>query len=254
MPLAEELDAKMDFGGVLPKALLVSLRDPNDPMAEQERRCFTVRSGLGPEGVERYPMQEGTPDVYLLRRYDAIFYGGSGAYSVLDPMPWIQATIDTLLRTLDLGLPAYASCFGFHGLARALGGEVIHDESQAEMGATCLALTDAGRVDPLYSALPNRFWAQEGHHDRVSRLPSGVTLLATGDLCWEQAFRVDGAPFWASQFHPELTPAWTAERFRYYQDHYMDPKEAEGLLRGIEAGHNTPELEELLPRLIRREY
>jgi GMP synthase (glutamine-hydrolysing) len=47
-----------------------------------------------------------------------------------------------------------------------------------------------------------------------------VTLLATGRKIYNQAFKVDGAPFWATQFHPELNKATTSERWNYYRSHY----------------------------------
>jgi len=199
-------------------------------------------------------MMHGSPDPATLGRYDAIFFGGSGAFSVLDDTPWIRASVQVLLRVVDARIPAYASCFGFQGLAMALGGEVIHDDDHTEMGSTDVFLTDAGRRDPLFSALPPRFWVQEGHHDRVSRLPAGVTLMVGGDFCYEQAFRVDGAPFWASQFHPELTVRKTIDRFHHYADFYLEPDEVQSELAKLESGLESPEVAELLSRFVRGEY
>ena len=236
------------------RALLISLRDPDDAMAGQEQRCFADRAGLPLDRLDVHSMQSGRPDRGQLRRYDAIFFGGSGAYSVLDDLEWVRQTMGTLLDVLDERLPAYASCFGFHGLAIALGGSVVNDDARAEMGAVMLELTNEGAKDPLFSCLPGRFWAQEGHHDRVDVLPAGVTLLVSGEVCYEQAFRVNGAPFWASQFHPELTAESTAERFRHYRDHYLHPEQAASLITGIEEGRDAIEMAEVLPRLLRGDF
>jgi GMP synthase (glutamine-hydrolysing) len=223
-------------------------------MALQERQCFADRAGLPVEAVAMHAMIEGHPGRGLLTRHDAVFFGGSGAYSVLDDIPWIRAGIDLCLEVIDLRVPAYASCFGFQGLALALGGRVARDAARTELGATPLRLTEAGRQDPLFGALPDRFVAQEGHHDHVEVLPPGVTLLATGEVSRHQAFRVDGAPFWASQFHPELTAVTTTARFRYYMEHYLEePEKAQETLHMLATGQDSPEMGDLLGRLVRGE-
>jgi GMP synthase (glutamine-hydrolysing) len=234
-----------------PRALLVSLRDPHDPMALQERRCFAERSGLPVSSVDMHSMTEGRPARAKLRSYDAIFFGGSGAYSVLDEVPWIQDGLRTVLDVVEERIPAWASCFGFQGLARAMGGEVVRDDARQELGAYEIDLTAAGRADPVISALPPTFWAQEGHHDHVIRLPPGVTLLAVGRGIENQALRVDGTPFYASQFHPELTVDTTIERFVHYASLYSEPGTADRIVAHLRAGIDTPEMSEVLVRLVR---
>lgn len=235
-----------------PRALLVSLRDPHDPMARQELRCFADRADLPHDRVDLHPMVEGRPDRGRLRRYDAVFFGGSGAYSVLDDVQWIKEGMNTCLEVMEVRVPAFASCFGFQGLALVLGGRVVKDDDRQELGAYELDLTDAGVADPVLGVLPRRFWGQEGHHDHVDVLPQGVTLLATGSReCPNQAFKVDGAPFWASQFHPELTVGTTIERFRHYLALYSQPGHGERLEKHILSGVDSPEMGEVLARLVR---
>ncbi len=206
------------------QALLISLRDPTDPMAEQERACFaeTARHPVALcSAVGRIVPRD------VLEDRPAVFFGGSGAYSVLDEHDWIKGMLDLLVHTAEAGIPAYASCFGFQGLALAMGGDVNRDDSRQELGAYEISLTPQAYDDPLFRRLPQSFFAQLGHHDHVDRLPAGVTLLATGDRSYHQAFKVDAAPFWASQFHPELNKATTYARFLHYLDHYADdPEEA----------------------------
>lgn len=237
----------------MPRALLISLRDPHDPMASHEVRCFAEQCLLEADDVHVHSMTEGMPARWRLREYDALLFGGSGAYSVLDDVIWIRRSLDLLVDVVALKVPAWASCFGFQGLSLALGGAVEHDESRTEMGSTLLRVTDAGRLDPLFQRLPSPFWAQQGHHDRVTVLPAGVTLLASGEVCVEQAFRVDGAPFWASQFHPELTVQRTLDRFRHYRDHYLDD-DGDAVLRTLEGGVDSPEVGRMLAHLVRRDF
>ena len=238
------------------RAILISLRDPDDQMAAHEQMCFAECSRIPTDEVELHFIASGRPDIQHLNDIGTVFFGGSGAYSVLDDHQWIRDTIDVMLDVVDKKIPAYASCFGFQGLAKALGGVVVRDDSLTEMGSYELMLTEAGQLDPLFQSLPSRFWAQEGHHDHVVELPPGVTLLAAGNQVHAQAFRVDGAPFWASQFHPELTFERTVERFRFYADHYLEggPEDSEATLQQLKGGPNSPEVPELLARLVHKQF
>jgi GMP synthase (glutamine-hydrolysing) len=230
------------------RAVLVSLRDPDDPMAEQELRCFQETSGL--PGLVKVHAAVSPLDDALLESTTLFFFGGSGAYSVLDPHPWVRRMLDFLVQVVDRRVPAWASCFGFQGLALALGGEVNRDDERQELGAFPIDLTPEAASDPVFSVMKGRFPAQLGHHDHVDRLPAGVTLLATGERIRNQAFKVDGAPFWATQFHPELRKHTTLERWNYYRAHYGDKEQAAAIDRVMEASPDTPEAEELLRRFV----
>lgn len=231
------------------RPLLISLRDPDDPMAEQELRCFRETAGL--PGLEKLHAAVTTFDDRLLDDTEMFFFGGSGAYSVLDTHGWVKGMLDFLVRVVDAKVPAWASCFGFQGLALALGGEVNRDDARQELGAFPIDLVDAARRDPLFAPLPASFPAQLGHHDHVDRLPAGVTLLATGRKVYNQAFKVDDAPFWASQFHPELRKKTTMERWNYYRVHYADGDHAAAEIdRVMEESPDTPEAETILPRFV----
>jgi GMP synthase (glutamine-hydrolysing) len=194
-------------------------------------------------------MVDGRPD---LSGVDAVLFGGSGAYSVLDDVPWIQDGLGVLVQTVDQKIPAWASCFGFQGLSLALGGVVRQDPARTELGAFELDLTPEGQADPIFSCLPQRFWAQEGHQDHVDILPPGVTLLARSPgSSPNQALKVDDAPFWASQFHPELTAQTTLDRFRHYADRYAAPDTHQDRIEAISRGQDTPQLAEILRRVVR---
>jgi GMP synthase (glutamine-hydrolysing) len=168
-----------------------------------------------------------------------------------DNTVWIRTAIEALTNVVEQRVPAWASCFGFQGLGVALGGRVERDDSKTEMGSVLLELTEEGRKDPLLSALPQKFWAQEGHHDRVVELPAGVTLLAEGSEVKEQCFKVDGAPFWASQFHPELTLENTLLRFRHYSQFYLQTGEDwDERFRIMKQGEETSQMSQVLERLV----
>jgi GMP synthase (glutamine-hydrolysing) len=225
--------------------VLISLRDPDDPMAAQEHRCFLDTTGLDLVCVHAAT----TPlDAALLARSRSLFFGGSGAYSVLDPHPWVRNMLEFLVRTVEARVPAWASCFGFQGLALALGGEVNNDDARTELGVFPIDLTDAGVADPVFGGLPRTFLAQLGHHDHVDVLPRGVTLLATGRGVRNQAFKVDGAPFWASQFHPELNKETTTERWNHYRALYASPDDAAAVDRRMAEAPDTLDSQAVLRR------
>ena len=231
------------------RPILVSLRDPHDPMAEQELRCFRETSGLSQ--LVKVHAADTPLDSALLDSTSLFFFGGSGAYSVLDDHAWVRGMLSFLVHVVDRKVPAWASCFGFQGLALALGGDVNRDDARQELGVFPIDLTPAAAEDPIFSVMPASFPAQLGHHDHVDRLPTGVTLLATGRGIHNQAFKVDGAPFWASQFHPELRKRTTIERWNYYRSHYGDGEVAAGIDRAMEAAPDTPETESLLKQFVR---
>ncbi len=234
---------------MLGRAVLVSLRDPADPMSRQELRCFADSAGL-PELEVAYA-SAGQLDDRLFDEAGLLFFGGSGAYSVLDDHVWVHQMLDRLVECVDRRIPAWASCFGFQGLARALGGEVNRDDSRQELGAFPVELTDAALLDPLFGGLPRTLDVQLGHHDHVDRLPPGVTLLATGRRVHNQAFKVNDAPFWAAQFHPELRKATTTERWNYYRSHYAgNPAEAERIDRVMAEAPDTELAQSLIPRFV----
>ncbi|MFK7928489.1 MAG: type 1 glutamine amidotransferase [Myxococcota bacterium] len=231
-----------------PRVLLVCLRDPDDPMVAHEVSAFTTRAGLAPGQLDIHHMCDGTPS---LSKADVVFFGGSGSYSVLDDVLWIRQGMDLLLHVVDRKIPAWASCFGFQGLALALGGEVNRDPERTEMGAVYLKPTPESAADPVFSVLPaGGFWAQQGHQDHVDRLPEGVTRMAEGTEIRNQAFKVDRAPFWASQFHPELTAKTTLDRFHHYSARYLSPEQQVTQLAQISRGTDSPEVGTLLRRVV----
>ena len=79
-------------------------------------------------------------------------------------------------------------------------------------------LTDAGAADPLLADLPPTFTAFVGHKEAITVLPSSATLLATGDACPVQMFRV-GQNVYATQFHPECDVEGISTRIRAYAHH-----------------------------------
>lgn len=153
--------------------------------------------------------------------FDAIFIGGASEASVLEPEKYefVPSIIEAIKHTIELEIPVFASCFGFQVAVLALGGEIVRDESDFEMGTYNLQTTEAAREDLIFAPLPERFYAVSVHQERALDLPESCELLAYTDSC-PHAFKVKGKPFWAFQFHPELDVTCLTQRLGVYQSKY----------------------------------
>ncbi len=197
--------------------LLLQARNPDDPIRGEEPRQFASKLGVPRAAVTPWNLLEEPPSPEALEAHDALLVGGSGEYDVSRKnLPHLRAVLAFLRDVVERGYPTFASCFGFQLLVAALGGEVVHDPENAEVGTVRVCLTEAGKKDPLFGALPPCFFAQAGHNDRASRLPAGVLNLAFSQRAPYQALRIPGKPIWATQFHPELDEEDTFRRFRRY--------------------------------------
>jgi GMP synthase (glutamine-hydrolysing) len=204
--------------------LLLQSRDALDPMRAHEVECFAASLGIPKSSIAVVDMLQRVPTREELATCGAVLTGGSGDYSSLDPFPWIHRMIGYVRETLlPSGVPTFASCFGLQVTTLALGGEMMRDPANREVGSVDLTLTPAAATDPLFSPLPSSFVGQAGHTDRAAATPPGATLLASSALCPVNAFRVEGKPFWCTQFHPELDPDAVARRYIAYMEKYPPP-------------------------------
>jgi GMP synthase (glutamine-hydrolysing) len=217
---------------------LLQIRNPSDMVREHEVECFVRRLEVEPGQVQALDVLNDRLDASsIYDRFDAVLVGGSGEYSVLDDVAPIRALLDFLGDTATRGFPVFASCFGFQALSLALGGEVVHDAERAEVGTFDVGLTPHGSEDPLFGHLSERFWAQQGHKDHVTRLPSSARHLAGSDRSPFQAARFGDAPVWATQFHPELTEDDNRKRVLHYRDRYAS--ELDAVLDILRPSHET---------------
>lgn len=154
-----------------------------------------------------------TPD-QLLQQYDGVMFGGSsdldfnGGRSEDDPIRIISSLLltratDLILYALKEDFPTLGVCFGHQLIGSIRGGAVTNDTEQNKIGAHEVSLTEEGKKDALFSAMPENFFAQYAHKDSVTVLPEGATLLATGTMCRFSALRY-GARVYTVQFHPEV--------------------------------------------------
>jgi GMP synthase (glutamine-hydrolysing) len=198
------------------KFLLLQVRNPDDPMRGQEVDCFARALECRTDQIQVFDLLAGVPTVHQLDEVDVVLLGGSGDYSVAAGGEWFAPALAAMRELYELGKPTFASCWGFQAMAKALGGEVVTDKSRAELGSIEVRLTEAGRGDPLFAPLGDRFLAPMGHQDCVVRLPPKAILLASSEKVDNQAFRFPDKPIYCTQFHPELNRTALLQRVEAY--------------------------------------
>ena len=211
---ANELEAVARLGGFRPGEL-VSMR--------LEQRAG--REPLDWEGV--------------LDAHSAVILGGS-PFTTTDPQDSkepLQVAVELELgRMLDALVPRdhpfLGACYGISTLGIHEGGTV--DRTYGEpASAVEIALTAEGREDPLLAGLPERFEAFVGHKEAMSALPPDAVLLARGEACPHQMFRI-GRNMYATQFHPELDTDGLLYRMEKYRDKgYFEPDEFDSIAREV---------------------
>ena len=196
--------------------LLLQVRNPDDSMRRHEVESFARAFGCSTDHIDVFDLLSGAPSPKVLAEADVVLLGGSGDYSVARGGPWLPAALDAMVTLYETKKPTFASCWGFQAMARALGGEVVTDHARAEVGTVWLELTSDGETDPVFGPLGRRFQVQIGHEDIVTALPPQATLLASSDLVENEAYRLEGAPIYATQFHPEIDRRGRIDRLEAY--------------------------------------
>jgi GMP synthase (glutamine-hydrolysing) len=216
-----------------------------------------VRAALG--GFDRW-FREGLSDgaeVRVVSRVEARAAVGeadgvvlTGSYaSVTERAAWMLELGELLIEAAER-VPVLGVCFGHQLLAAALGATVERNPRGPEVGTREVALTGAGRRDPLLAGLPDPLAVQQLHEDHVPAPPPGAVLLATGSHAPVQAF-AHGPRLRAVQFHPEFTAARV--RAMCDEERAWVDRGGPGLHDEVIGGlRETPEANGLLARWVER--
>jgi GMP synthase (glutamine-hydrolysing) len=228
------------------RVLLLQVRD-HQGAELHEQQCFRDRLALDPERLACVNVAvEPVPSAAAAAAADLVILGGAGAHSAYVDYPFTAPLIDLVRELVERGRPFFGSCFGHQFLGRALGGTVVHDPANEEVGTFDVELTAEGRGDPLFAGLPESFPVHLGHHDRIDAVPSGVVTLASTPRCAQQVVRVAGRPAYGSQFHCEMTDEDMRRRVMMYAAEYMPGEDPLGeLSRRL---RSTPVADGLLAR------
>lgn len=234
-----------------PRVLLVQIRQPG-PVRREELESFARHGGLDPDRIDVLNVFD-TPafPASVAAGYDALLVGGASEASVLKPdqYSFVSPIIDLLRAAIDLRLPTFASCFGYQAAVLGLGGRIVRDEEDFEMGTLPLSLTPEAATDPIYSDTPDGFLVVTCHQERAEAAPPGTVSLAYSPAC-HHSFRVVGAPFWAFQFHPELDRQRFVERLGVFRDQYTEHDDH--YERTTSRFKETPESNALVRKFIER--
>lgn len=131
-----------------------------------------------------------------------VVFGGEQAATDDHTHPYLPDLARLMADYTAMDRPVLGICLGSQLLARAFGAENQLGVAP-EFGWVDVSLTEAGRTDPVLSAVPDRFPIFQWHSDTFT-LPEGAIRLASSPIAANQAFRIGRATY-GTQFHFEAS-------------------------------------------------
>lgn len=212
--------------------VLLSTR-PENVAAAAELVSFREKMGLGPDGIVQIRLEARELGRLDLRDFSGVILGGS-PFNASDPVKSplqmrVEADLARMMdEVLDRDFPLFGACYGVGTVGTAIGARI--DDTYSEKPK--VIEVSLVREDPLLEGMPQSFHTMVGHKEAVAVLPDVATVLATGQDCPTQMFRVQDN-IYATQFHPELAPAEFEQRLRIYAHAgYYEPHELDEILAG----------------------
>jgi GMP synthase (glutamine-hydrolysing) len=239
------------------KPFLLLATRAEDEAADNEYAAFLEAGGLEPAALQRVRLEAAPLPDLDLDDYSGIVVGGS-PFTVSDPEPQktesqrrVERELAGLLDdVIARDLPFLGACYGI-GLLGTHQHGVVDRRWSEPIGRIRVSLTEEGADDPVFSVLPESFDAFVGHKEACTELPPGAVLLATGERCPVQAFRI-GRNVYATQFHPELTVDGIVTRIHVYRNYgYFQPDQMNALIESVE-GVSVPEPSKVLRSFVDR--
>lgn len=236
--------------------LIIQLR-PENEAADSEFRAILQYGVLPEDDVVRARVEEsGLPKIDL-DDYAAIIVGGS-PFDVSTPeneKSGIQKQLESEFmslfeRVVETDFPFLGACSG-NGLLGKFCGARISRKYAEPVGGADIVLTEAGKEDPLLDGFPDRIRVLLGHKEACDDVPPSSVLLARGEACPVQMFRIRSNVY-ATQFHPEGDLEGFSVRIRAYKNHgYFAPDTAQDLIEAV-AKEDTPFAKRILERFVSR--
>ncbi len=204
------------------RLLYVCVR-PQEGAADAEYESFRAAMRLDAAQLGRHDLVRTPFTPAVFDDWSGFVIGGS-PFNVTDP----ESAKTAAQRAVEAGLERIAAhavgggagalftCYGIGVVTRMLGGQVSRAHPE-DAGAVGVELSAEGARDRLFGTLATRFTALTAHKEGSADVPPTATLLATGDRCAVQAYRV-GDRLYATQFHPEPTTRAFTERMAIYRD------------------------------------
>lgn len=132
--------------------------------------------------------------------------------SAYDDVPWVKSLLQWIVAANRARTKVCGICFGHQCVAQALGGKV--EKAAAGWG---IGIRESSLVDPWTESL----WRGSttrllyNHHDQVTALPQGATLVATSRFCPIESYRI-GGHILCFQGHPEYKPEYDRHLIRNF--------------------------------------
>lgn len=178
--------------------------------------------------IDLYKPWSGQP---LPRSVDAdalVVFGGEQAATDDHTHPYLPDLARLMADYTAMDRPVLGICLGSQVLARAFGAENRLGVAP-EFGWVDVSLTEAGRADPVLSAVPDRFPIFQWHSDTFT-LPAGAVHLASSAGARNQAYRIGRATY-GTQFHFEASRSVVRDWVQTF------PETIERMLPGWPARH-----------------
>jgi len=233
------------------KILLLQIRDDHK-VRREELESFAKYSELEVKQIDVLNVFD-TPHFKsdVLNGYDALYVGGASEANVLEPKKYvfINDCIELIRFAGEIGLPTFASCFGFQLAILAFGGEVLSKDKDYEMGSIPIKLTNLAEIDPVFKGVKDEFPALSIHRQYSVDLPENLDLLAYTEQCLH-SFKLRDKPLWAFQFHPEVDRATVFQRLAIYKKKYTESEEQ--FEQVLDSLVETPESHNLMLNFVNR--
>lgn len=236
--------------------LIIQLR-PEDEVADEELRAIKQHGALADTEVVRLRAERGGLESINLDTHAAIIVGGS-PFDISTPAAEksevqhrVEAGFQRLLGEVDERDFPFLGCCSGNGLLGSYCGTTISSRYSEPVGPATVTLTEEGRSDPLLAGLPAHFTVLLGHKEACDVVPPGTVLLATGEHCPVQMFRMK-QNIYATQFHPEADASGFTLRVKAYKHHGYFPQEDAQRLIDVVSSHPVPESNEILRRFVDR--
>jgi len=156
-----------------------------------------------PYKIKIFELDQGDPLPETLEGIEAVVVlGGPMNVYEEEKYPFLKEEDEFLKRALRQSIPLLGICLGSQMLAKVNGARV-EKARQEEIGWSEIHLTRDGRCDPLFEGLDEKLAVFQWHEDTFS-VPVGGQLLATSEVCHNQAIKV-GENAYGLQFHVEVT-------------------------------------------------
>ena len=225
------------------------MRGVEDSSRIVERQSYLQYTQLKPEALDAIDLFEyPNIDPTIIQNYGGLLVGGISKDVPTEltwpkeRFPFIDQLYQLLHIAIDEKIPSLLSCGGYVIAADMLGAKMYARPENFEIGVYNMVKTKAVEQDILLQQTPKSLPMVVGHIKYFKTTPPNTTLLLYTDTYSSQvpvqAFKVNNAPFYAFQGHPEISCADLSGRVKplMYRKHYFPPRL--GNIEDQEKGYN----------------